>query len=72
MKKNMGKTDRIIRIVVAFAIIAAWAAGLIQGLPLVILGTFAVIFLATSAIRWCPAYLPFGLSTCSASEKEQT
>lgn len=57
MKTNMGKTDRIIRSIVGIAVIAAgvyfqswW-------------GAIGIIPLGTALIGWCPAYLPFGISS---------
>jgi hypothetical protein len=29
-----------------------------------------LIPLLTAAIRWCPAYIPFGFSTCESDEKK--
>ena len=64
MQSNVGKTDRIIRVVAGLLILAlgfflqSWW-GLIGLVPLL-----------TAAIGWCPAYLPFGFSSCS-SEKEE-
>jgi len=58
MTPNIGTADRTVRFVAGVAIIAAglilkswW--GLVGFLPIV-----------TAAIRWCPAYVPFGVSTC--------
>jgi len=57
MKKNMGNTDRWIRIVLGLAIGAAgiyfkswW-------------GLAGSVLLFTSLIGTCPLYLPFGIST---------
>jgi hypothetical protein len=59
MKTNVGGLDRILRIIAGLAILGAgyyckswW--GLI-GLGPILTATFRV----------CPAYLPFGLSTCA-------
>jgi hypothetical protein len=55
--KNIGNTDRIIRIVLGLAIVAlgivfkSW------------LGLIAIVPLATAAVSTCPLYLPFGIST---------
>ena len=57
MKRNIGKTDQIVRIVI--------------GLGIIIVGVFfkswwgaiGIIPIITAAIGWCPAYLPFGIST---------
>ena len=63
MKLNMGRVDRIIRSVLAAVVIILYFTGLISGTAAVILGVFAVIFIATSIIGVCPLYIPLGLST---------
>jgi hypothetical protein len=62
MTANVGGADRILRIVGGLVAIGAglyfkswW--GLV-GVPLVL----------TGLIRWCPVYLPFGLSTGAAKK----
>lgn len=58
MQCNVGTTDRTVRIVLGLCIIAAgfyfqsW------------FGLIGVVPLMTGALRWCPAYLPFGFSSC--------
>ena len=65
MKKNMGTADRIIRLVVG---IAVGAVGLyFQSF----VGLIAIPLVLTSAIGFCPAYLPFGFSTCSVKGKKR-
>lgn len=56
--KNVGGADRVVRVVVGVAIIAAgfyfkswW-------------GAVGLVPLVTAAIGWCPAYVPFGITTC--------
>jgi len=63
MKCNVGGTDRIIRIILGVVIILAgiyfkswW--GVVGILPIV-----------TGLIRFCPAYVPFGFSTCKPDQK---
>jgi len=63
MKKNMGTIDRVIRILAAIGIVALYLTGQITGTAAVVLGIFAVIFVATSAIGTCPLYLPFKIDT---------
>jgi len=58
MKQNVGSIDRVFRIVVGLALIA-WGV-MAQNW----FGAIGLVPLATAAIGWCPAYLPFGLSTC--------
>lgn len=57
MKANMGGTDRIVRGAAGIGLIA-WA---LTGGP--VWAWIGVVPLLTAAIGWCPAYLPFGIST---------
>jgi len=57
--KNVGNADRVIRLVLGLVIIAvgyyyqSWW------------GAVGLVPIFTAAIGWCPAYLPFGINTCS-------
>lgn len=62
MKTNVGTADRTVRIVAGVAILAIGAYyqswwGLVGLVPLF-----------TGTTRWCPAYLPFGISTCKKAD----
>jgi hypothetical protein len=70
MKPNMGTIDRLIRIMVAASIGMAFLMDLISGTTAIVLGIVAVAFLVTSFLGWCPAYLPFGLSTRLRDKKK--
>ena len=59
MTRNMGMMDRALRAVVGVALVALAATGTIGAW-----GWIGVVPLATAAIGWCPAYAPFGISTC--------
>jgi hypothetical protein len=63
MIKNMGLADRTIRVVAAIIIAILYVTGRITGTLAVILGLVAVVFLVTSAMAFCPAYLPFKIDT---------
>lgn len=63
MKANVGSIDRAIRIVIGLALIAATLLGFIG-----VWGWLGVIPLATGIFRFCPAYLPFGMSTCDSKK----
>ena len=65
MKQNMGTADRTIRILVAVAIGVLYYLHVISGTLAIVLGVIAVVFVLTSFVAFCPAYLPFGLSTRS-------
>ena len=57
MKCNIGKKDRAIRFGAGIAIVLA---GVAYGSWFGIIG---VIFIATSIIKFCPAYVPFKIDT---------
>ena len=63
MKKNMGLIDRGIRTILAVTVGILYFTGHLTGLAAIILGIFAVVFLLTSFIAFCPLYLPFKIST---------
>jgi len=63
MKNNMGLADKIIRVLIAFAVAALYFTNLISGTLAIILLILSGIFILTSIISFCPLYLPFGLNT---------
>ncbi|MDH3252605.1 MAG: DUF2892 domain-containing protein [Ignavibacteria bacterium] len=63
MKKNMGTADRAIRTVAAIVLGLFILNGTITGVLAWILGAFAVIFLLTSFVSFCPLYAPFKITT---------
>ena len=63
MVKNMGIADRVIRVLLAIVVGILYITGTISGTVAVILGIVAVVFLLTSVISFCPAYLPFKINT---------
>ena len=62
MKSNVGGIDRILRIVVGLGLVA-WA---VMGGP--VWAWIGVLPIATGSLGWCPAYLPFGISTCATKK----
>jgi hypothetical protein len=68
MKKNMGNTDRIIRLVAAAVFATLFFTGAISGTIGIILLVLAGVFVATSLISFCPLYTLVGFNTCSAKK----
>lgn len=58
MTRNVGGGDRVARLLVGAAIIGV---GIYFGSWW---GVVGVVPILTAAIGWCPAYLPFGISSC--------
>jgi len=65
MKKNVGKVDMIVRIII----------GLIIGIVGILYqnwwGLLAIIPLFTAFFKFCPLYTLFGISTITAGEEKQ-
>lgn len=69
MRANLGNIDRIVRLLIGLAAVALlftgpFAAGGGWGIVQYVLVGAAVILVATSAIKFCPAYRLFGVRTC--------
>lgn len=68
MKKNMGNTDRIVRVIIAIIIAALYFTGTLTGTLGTVLLVLAGVFVATSVLSFCPLYTIFGLNTCPAKQ----
>lgn len=65
MKSNVGVIDRALRIVAGLVLIGLTLAGTIG-----LWGWIGVVPLVTGLFGFCPAYIPFGISTCPMHSKE--
>jgi hypothetical protein len=63
MKKNMGRWDRTLRLIVALVITGLLIAGVLKGTAAVVLAILAAIFVITTFISFCPLYVPLGVNT---------
>ena len=59
MQCNVGKTDKILRIVAGLLLLALGASGVIGWW-----GLIGLVPLATGLLSWCPAYTLLGIKTC--------
>ncbi len=64
MTKNMGSTDKLIRLSIAAVIAVLYFLDIISGTLAIVLGLVAVIFALTSLINFCPLYSLIGINTC--------
>lgn len=65
MEVNVGRVDRLIRIIIGLAVLSLlW---LVEG-NLKWLGLIGLIPLFTAAVKWCPLYTLFGIRTCPAKK----
>ncbi len=69
MKKNVGTTDKIIRLLMAAVIVILYFTKVISGTLGIVLLVVAGILVLTSLVSICPLYLPFGISTHHSDSK---
>ncbi len=67
MKKNMGNTDRWVRIILGIGLVAvllfvqsAWRW----------VGLLGIVLILTSLVGFCPLYVPFGINTNKGGKAE--
>ncbi len=65
MKKNLGLTERIIRVAVGAAILSLAFVG-----PQTAWAYLGIIPILTGLVGWCPPYTLLGISSCSRCDDE--
>lgn len=68
MKKNMGTTDKIIRLVLAAIFAGLFLTDTVTGTTGIVLMVLAAVFVLTSLISFCPLYPLVGINTCPAKK----
>jgi hypothetical protein len=63
MKGNVGKTDRLIRIILGFALLAAHYIYYAVTGYYCVWANIGYLFLLTGLFSFCPLYLPFKINT---------
>ena len=64
MKKNMGSTDKIIRVLLAAVFAFLYFSNVVSGTVGIVLLVLAAVFLLTSMVSFCPLYTLVGVNTC--------
>jgi hypothetical protein len=64
MIKNIGKTDKIIRIVLALILASLDYFEVVTGVFSWVLSVLAIVLLVTSLLNFCPLYKVLGKNTC--------
>lgn len=62
MLTNVGRIDRILRIIIGLALISLVFVG-----PQTAWGWIGVVPLVTALLGWCPGYALLGIKSCKAS-----
>ncbi|WP_293177674.1 YgaP family membrane protein [Oceanithermus sp.] len=61
---NVGKADQIVRFLLGVLLLLAYFLGWVNGSAGVVALIVGIVFVVTAAVRFCPLYRLFGLSTC--------
>ncbi len=68
MKKNMGSTDKVVRLVIAAILVALYFTGTVTGTLGIVAIVAAAVFTLTSLVSFCPLYPILGINTCSVKK----
>lgn len=68
MKKNMGKTDKLLRILIALVLTSLSYFNVVTGTLEIVFLVLAIVFLLTSFLNFCPLYTLFGINTCKTKQ----
>lgn len=69
MIQNMGKVDRVVRILLAVTIGILFGMEILTGPVAIGLMAVSGIFVATSFVGMCPIYRLLGIRSCKTNEK---
>lgn len=69
MKKNIGNTDKLIRLLLALLIAVLYFTNIITGTLAIILGIVALVLVITSLVSFCGLYALLGINTCKRPSK---
>ncbi|MFY8126938.1 MAG: YgaP family membrane protein [Chitinophagaceae bacterium] len=63
MKRNIGTTDKIIRLLIASTIAILYFTKQVSGVIAIVLGIISLILMLTSFINFCPLYTILKINT---------
>lgn len=69
MKKNVGLTDKIIRLLIAATLVVLYFTQILTGTWGIVALVGAAVLAITAFISFCGFYALFGISTCPAKRK---
>ncbi len=64
MNANVGKLDRIVRIVAGIVLAVLYFNGTLTGTLGVVLLVVGIVLILTALIKFCPLYRVIGMSSC--------
>jgi hypothetical protein len=70
-RRNLGRTDRIIRLIIGVLALGAWYFGAVAGTIAIVIGVVAIMLIGTSASASCPLNSVTNINTMSQKEREE-
>jgi len=67
VRKNMGRLDKALRLIIAVVAVALAAVGTLTGAVALAAYGVAAVLVATSLVSFCPLYRLIGVRTCANS-----
>lgn len=64
MDKNVGKVDKLVRVLVALLLVGLYFSGILSGVLGYILLAVAGVMILTGLVNFCPLYSMLGVNTC--------
>lgn len=64
MKKNVGNTDKIIRLIIAAILAVLYFSGTVTGTIGIVMAIVAGVLVMTTIVSFCGLYTILGISTC--------
>lgn len=71
MRKNLGSADKLVRLLIAIALIVLFYLEIITGTLGIVALILALVLAITSLVSFCPIYAVFGLSSCKNEEAKE-
>ncbi|MBA4154426.1 DUF2892 domain-containing protein [Flavobacterium sp.] len=71
MKKNVGNTDRFVRVIIGIILLIVFMSGFIENdmIKWIVLGVSSIL-IVTAFATFCPLYAVLGKSTCEVKKKK--
>ncbi|VXC21408.1 conserved hypothetical protein [Flavobacterium sp. 9AF] len=70
MKKNMGKGDRFLRVIIGIVAFVFGLSDLVEGTWKWVALAVGIIMILTSLIQFCPLYTLLGINTCKVKSEK--
>ena len=68
MKKNIGNSDRFLRIMAGILALIIVMGNVVEGTSMWIFLSVGLIMVVSSSLEFCPAYALFGINTCKKNK----